>query len=86
MIMAAMNVDIAEAQTQFSKLIALALQGKEVVITQDGTPLIQLAPARPQTQRRIAGPRRIAGLHRGAMRMREDFNDPLPDEFWLGDA
>ena len=78
--MAAMNVDIAEAQTQFSKLIALALQGKEVVITQDGTPLIQLAPARPQTQRRIAG------LHRGAMRMRDDFNDPLPDEFWLGDA
>jgi hypothetical protein len=25
---------------------------------------------------------RIAGLHKGAMRMSADFNDPLPDEFW----
>jgi hypothetical protein len=29
---------------------------------------------------------RILGLHVGAMQMREDFDEPRPDEFWLGAA
>jgi hypothetical protein len=28
---------------------------------------------------------RILGLNRGAMKMRADFDEPLPDEFWLGE-
>ncbi len=28
---------------------------------------------------------RIPGLYQGQIWMSEDFNDPLPDEFWLGD-
>lgn len=28
---------------------------------------------------------RIPGLHRGAFFMNDDFDDPLPDEFWLGE-
>lgn len=28
---------------------------------------------------------RVAGLHRGNVWMSEDFNEPLPDEFWLGE-
>ena len=27
---------------------------------------------------------RVAGLHPGAIVMSPDFDDPLPDEFWLG--
>lgn len=27
---------------------------------------------------------RIPGLHRGMVWMSDDFNDPLPEEFWLG--
>ena len=27
---------------------------------------------------------RTAGMHKGAIRTSEDFNDPLPDEFWSG--
>jgi len=33
------------------------------------------------------GPRkkpRIAGLHEGQTVMSDDFDEPLPDEFWLG--
>lgn len=26
---------------------------------------------------------RIPGLHRGMVWMADDFNDPMPDEFWL---
>lgn len=30
-------------------------------------------------------PPRILGLSRGAMKMKADFDEPLPDEFWLGE-
>ena len=76
--MNAMTIDISEAQTHLLKFLTLALQGNEVIIAQDKIPLARLVPIPRPTQRRMAG------LHRGAMRMRADFNDPLPDEFWLG--
>lgn len=74
------TVDIQEAQTQLLHLLALALQGDDIVITEDNVPLVRLVPVQSQPLRRIAD------LHKGAIRMRADFNDPLPDEFWLGDA
>jgi Protein of unknown function (DUF2281) len=30
-------------------------------------------------------PPRTLGLNRGAMKMSDDFDEPLPDEFWLGE-
>jgi hypothetical protein len=39
----------------------------------------------PFVQKRQQPQRRIAGLNRGAMKMHDDFNDPLLDEFWLGE-
>jgi antitoxin (DNA-binding transcriptional repressor) of toxin-antitoxin stability system len=73
------TIDVKEAEMQLSKLLALALQGNKVIITENQEPVVQLEPIRKQNQRRTAG------LHRGAMRMRDDFNDPLPDAFWLGE-
>ncbi len=29
---------------------------------------------------------RILGMHPGAITMSDDFDDPLPDEFWLSDS
>ena len=29
---------------------------------------------------------RVFGQYRGRIWMSEDFNDPLPDEFWLGES
>lgn len=28
---------------------------------------------------------RVLGMHRGMIWMSDDFNDPLPDEFWLSE-
>lgn len=28
---------------------------------------------------------RVLGLHADSIQMRDDFDEPLPDEFWLGD-
>lgn len=32
------------------------------------------------------GQQRVLGLHQGMGWMSEDFNEPLPDTFWLGEA
>ena len=50
----------------------------EVVITQNGKPLARLEPVVPKKKKRIAG------LNRGMIWTSEDFDEPLPDEFWLG--
>lgn len=31
-------------------------------------------------------PPRVLGLHQGMGWIREDFNDPLPDNFWTGES
>jgi len=76
--MPATTIDVHEAQTQLLQLLTLALKGGDVVIAKDNVPLVRLVPIEPQRERRIAS------LHKGAMQMSADFDDPLPDEFWLG--
>ena len=50
--------------------------------------VIQSRPApQPVTNGTAASvPPRILGLHAGAFTVSEDFDAPLPDEFWLGEA
>ncbi|NJO84028.1 MAG: toxin-antitoxin (TA) system antitoxin [Blastochloris sp.] len=78
--MNSLTIDVADAQTKLQELLTLAMQGNEVVIAANQVPLVKLVPVRKRPQRRVAG------LHRGALKMRDDFNEPLPDEFWLGKA
>ncbi len=73
-------VDVQEAQRQLAELVSLAQQGNDIIIAEGNTPLARLVPVRPPDKPRIAG------LHQGAIRMRSDFNDPLPEEFWIGAA
>lgn len=72
------TIEVEDAQTQLMQLLTLAMKGGDVIIAKDNVPLVRLVPVNSQAKRRTAG------LHRGAMQMSDDFNDPLPDEFWLG--
>jgi len=56
------------------------LAGYEVIITQHGKPVARLVPVQVAELRK----KRVAGLNRGAISTSEDFDKPLPDEFWLG--
>jgi hypothetical protein len=38
------------------------------------------------TTEAVADQPRVLGLHKGMGTMSEDFNDPLPDSFWLGES
>jgi len=62
-----------EAKTQLSKLAARAAHGEEIVIARNGRPLARLV-AMPA--RRPLG----LGWAKGEIEIREDFDDPLPDE------
>lgn len=46
------HVNIGEAKTRLSKLLAAAMRGEEVVITRDGTPEIRLVPVDPDAARK----------------------------------
>ena len=60
------------------ELLSLALAGNEVILTEDNKPVARLIPV--PSSNKI----RVAGLNRGAAWMSDDFDEPLPDEFWTG--
>jgi prevent-host-death family protein len=73
------TVSLDEAQNKLRDLLAKALAGDEVIITEHGTPVARLVPVLVPSKKQ-----RVAGLNRGTISISEDFDEPLPDEFWLG--
>ncbi len=74
------TVDVSEAQKSLKELLSLVSQGGEVILAEGETPLARLVA--------IASPTKLreAGLHAGAMWTSDDFDEPLPEEFWMGTA
>jgi prevent-host-death family protein len=75
--------NVHEAKSNLSKLLDMALEGEEVIISRHGTPVARLEPVRKETGDRILG----AG--RGSVTiLSEDWNKPMSDEeadaFWAG--
>jgi prevent-host-death family protein len=68
------TVNIHDAKTQFSKLIARVQRGEEVVIAKAGRPVARLVPAVSP-----ALPRQ-PGSARGELWVHDDFEAPLPEE------
>jgi prevent-host-death family protein len=65
------QVNIHEAKTQLSKLIA---DGEEIVIAKYGEPVARLVPIRPPAARRVPG------TARGQFTVPKGFFDPLPPD------
>jgi antitoxin (DNA-binding transcriptional repressor) of toxin-antitoxin stability system len=74
------TIDVQESQINLEDILSFARQGKDVILTDASKPLAKLIPLMtpPKT--------RIPGLHQGAMQTSDDFDDPLPEEFWTGEA
>ncbi len=73
------TVDVEENETTLQDLLALVRDGAEVLLTEGDTPLARLVPDAKSDKPRVFD------LHPGAIWMSDDFDDPLPDEFWLGE-
>ncbi len=75
-----MEVNIHEAKTHLSRLLAKVAAGEEVVIAKAGKPIARLVPM-PNAPRK-----RALGSAEGDFIVPDDFNDPLPkdveDSFW----
>jgi prevent-host-death family protein len=69
-----LTVNIHEAKTQFSKLIARVEAGEDVVIARDGAPVARLVAIRQPLGKRISG------RDRDLFSVPEDFDAPLPED------
>ena len=72
------TVDVHEAQAQLVELLSLVTAGTEIIITEGNTPMARIVPITG------ANKPRAAGLHPGAIWASDDFDEPLPEEFWTG--
>ncbi len=72
------TVDVHKAQTQLVELLSLVTAGTEIILTEGSTPLARIVPMTETTTPRVAG------LHPGAVWTSDDFDEPLPEEFFTG--
>jgi prevent-host-death family protein len=80
------EVTMFEAKTQLSKLVKLANQGEEVVITsgRERTPVARIVPAEPVEKKG-----RVPGMFKGTFELGPAFFEPLPEEelrLWNGEG
>lgn len=78
--MLARQIEIEAGQTSLREWISLVQQGTEIVLTEGGTPVARLLPVQETSRKE-----RILGMHPGSIQTSDDFDEPLPDEFWLGE-
>lgn len=71
------TIDIRDAEAEFATILSRVMAGDEIILTDQQKPVAKFTPVRNGVQR-------VAGLHAGNAWMSEDFDDPLPDELWLG--
>jgi prevent-host-death family protein len=67
------TVNVHEAKTHLSRLLARVEAGEEIVIARAGKPIARLAPVK-------GAPReRVSGLGRGHVVIHDSFDDPIPE-------
>ena len=64
------QLDISQAKSDLSKLLDLAIQGEEIVITQNEKPVAKISPIKWPLKR---------GSAKGKVWMSDDFDQPLED-------
>ena len=72
------TVDIESTEEKWADLIALAREGTEVILANEGEPLAHIVPIK------VAQKKRIMELHLGQAWMSDDFDAPMTEEFREG--
>lgn len=70
-------VNIHDAKTRFSRLVARAARGEEIIIARAGQPVAKLVAYHASDEHRIAAP----GAMRGKIWTADDFDAPLDELF-----
>lgn len=69
-----MEYNIHDAKSNLSKLIVQAIEGKEVVISKAGKPIVKLVRIVPDQKKK-----RKIGIYQGETKITKDFFEPLPN-------
>ena len=64
------KLDINQAKSNLPNLLDLAIQGEEIVITQDNKPIAKISPIKRSLKR---------GSAKGKVWISDDFDEPLED-------
>jgi prevent-host-death family protein len=67
------TVNVHEAKTHFSKLLARVAAGERIIIARAGKPIAELIPLREKPARRVPG------IDKGKIFIHDDWDDPIPD-------
>ena len=65
-------------------LLEMAKKEDGLTLTKAGHPVAQVIPLPEKLRQRVAPLPRKLGLHPGAWVVSDDFDEPLADEFWMG--
>jgi prevent-host-death family protein len=68
------EVNIHQAKTHLSRLLARVAAGEEIVIAKAGKPVARLVPFRN------AKGKRLLGMDKGLFKVPKDFDAPLPED------
>lgn len=71
-------VSVHEAKTHLSRLLQRVEAGEEVVITRGGEPIARIVPLKTTLPRE-------PGRLKGAVKIADDFDAPLPEELWTSE-
>lgn len=72
------TVTVSDIQARLPQVLSMVSAGDVVIISEDDKPLAKIVPIQKQ------GNRRIAGLNKDKIQISPDFDDALPEKFWLG--
>jgi len=64
------QLDLAQAKSKLPELLDLAIEGEEIIITQNNKPVAKISPIKRPLKR---------GSAKGKIWMSEDFDEPLTD-------
>lgn len=70
------EVNIHEAKTHLSRLLAKVEAGEEVIIARNGKQIARLVPVEPK------GNKRVLGQFRDEIVIHDNFDDPVDPETW----
>jgi len=71
------TIDVQQTQPGWKDLLPWILGGTEIVFAEGNRPIARLLPLTASSSPRQPG------LHKGAIQMSADFDEPLPDDFWV---
>ncbi|HET6567546.1 MAG TPA: hypothetical protein VFG50_06240 [Rhodothermales bacterium] len=70
------TLEITGTPVQVRELLALVAEGEEILLTRGGEPFARLVPVGSASARK-------EGLHPHSMQMSADFDEEMPDSFWI---